>query len=200
MGSKKDRVIDAVGLPENAASPFGSARVRKSFSRTVPVLVPSLFHSSCPCTPSFAVKTTESPRLAKSAGYDPAVAFVMFLTRTVPASVPSLFHSSVPWTPSSAATNSWPPAAGDTSHSQIDAGLGTRPNILDQRRAGCRTVAGPQLTSVDTIVGVEHQPAVDICEVEQKGAVGPYGEESVLMSLTNIVPASVPSLFHSSVP
>src|SRR5215212_7372337 len=80
-----------------------------SLTRVVPLLVPSLFHSSTPCLPSLAFKqrvlpTTNSFSTSALRLTAPVVSLVfelpwwvlMSLTRVVPLLIPSLFHSSTP--------------------------------------------------------------------------------------------------------
>ena len=74
-----------------------------SLIRTVPVKVPSLFHSSKPESGCAAAKMRLPLSAAKWAGALLAAPGWMSLTSTVPPTVPSVFHSSIPWTPSSAA-------------------------------------------------------------------------------------------------
>src|SRR5215217_8634170 len=77
----------------------------------VPLLVPSVFHSSTPCLPSFAEKNTVLPTSVMSSAHElprqlfsplqasvvgAGAAGLMFLTNLVPLLVPSLFHSSSP--------------------------------------------------------------------------------------------------------
>ena len=69
-------------------------------------------------------------------------------------------------------------------------------DVLDKCRAGFGAVALPQLGSVGIIVGLEVEGAVDVGEVSLDSEPPP----PALMSLTNTVPVSVPSLFHSSKP
>src|SRR5829696_500092 len=86
-----------------------------SLTRLVPLLVPSLFHNSTPCLPSFAVKNTCLPTSVMSSAHElPAQLFsllqasvvgsgaagLMSLTSVVPLLVPSLFHNSTPCLPS----------------------------------------------------------------------------------------------------
>src|SRR5262249_628004 len=75
-----------------------------SLKREVPAVVPSVFHSSKPCTPSFAAKkklpatptplknSNESPE-PKDPGEPGQISF----KRNVPASVPSVRQTSHPW-------------------------------------------------------------------------------------------------------
>src|SRR5215212_8768941 len=86
-----------------------------SLTSLVPLLVPSVFHSSTPCLPSFAVKNTVLPTSVMSSAQEPprqlfcplqamvvgaGAAVLMFLTSLVPLLVPSVFHSSTPCLPS----------------------------------------------------------------------------------------------------
>src|SRR5262249_19792556 len=73
----------------------------------VPAAVPSLLHSSRPCTPSSALKNRFPLMLIRS-GEDPSLPGRMSLTIVVPAAEPSLFQSSPPWIPSFAAKYSVP--------------------------------------------------------------------------------------------
>src|SRR6516164_7979706 len=80
-----------------------------SLTKTVPVPVPSLFHSSRPCDPSSAEKYTTPFTFVSQLGFDELLPLVlMSRTRTVPAAVPSLFHNSRPSVPSSATKNRVP--------------------------------------------------------------------------------------------
>src|SRR6266853_550229 len=81
-----------------------------SITCTVPVSVPSVFHSSRPVTPSSAEKYRALLNTVKPLGEElaPAAVWLMSFTRRVPPGVPSLFHSSVPLTPSSAEKNQAP--------------------------------------------------------------------------------------------
>src|SRR5262245_60070145 len=104
--------------PGGAVSPGGRRSTElagpglMSLTMTVPCAVPSLFHSSKPCTPSSAVKNSVPLTSVRfpihAAGNPPAGPGLMSLTILVPAAVPSLFHSSRPCTPSSAVKNSVP--------------------------------------------------------------------------------------------
>src|SRR5215203_3283890 len=138
----------------------------------VPLLVPSVFHSSTPCLPSFAEKNIVSPTTYSfstsalrvrasplSLGLELPLTVLMSLTSVVPFSVPSLFHSSTPCLPSSAAKNTCLPITVTVSGWLQPLGM---PHSLWSQRAP--------------------------------------GGESGLMSLTSLVPLSVPSLFHSSSP
>src|SRR5262249_35274239 len=79
-----------------------------SLTRTVPLVVPSLFHNGeAPVVPSKAVKKSV-PLTFKKLGYEPPPPGLMSLIRTVPEAVPSLFHSSEPCVPSLAAKNKVP--------------------------------------------------------------------------------------------
>src|SRR5690349_21023031 len=70
-----------------------------SLSKFVPLLVPSVTHSSLPFTPSSAVNNNLSSIIPKTHGLLPPVE-LMSLIITVPNSVPSVFHHSEPFTPS----------------------------------------------------------------------------------------------------
>src|SRR4051794_15760625 len=70
-----------------------------SLTSTVPAGVPSLFHSSRPCTASPAWKYTVSPIFTRPLGYEPRSPPWMSATSVVAAVVPSLLHSSTPWPP-----------------------------------------------------------------------------------------------------
>ena len=72
------------------------------------VVVPSLFHSSLPLTPSSAENSSVPPIPVRFCGEELVEADLMFLTNTVPFGVPSLFHSSLPFVDSWAAKNSVP--------------------------------------------------------------------------------------------
>src|SRR5215207_4017421 len=126
----------------------------------VPLLVPSLFHSSTPCLPSSAAKNTCLPMTVTVSGWLQPLGMpqspwsqrapgrlsgLMSLTSLVPFSVPSVFHSSSPCFLSHALKN-----------------------IV--------------LGAVDTMSSGSETP-------------GPG-----TMSLTSLVPLLVPSLFHSSSP
>ena len=76
--------------------------VRMSFTNTVPVAVPSLFHNSRPLVPSSAEKKSVPPMPVRFSGAEPMLPLRMSFTSTVPAAVPLLAHSSAPPTPSSA--------------------------------------------------------------------------------------------------
>src|ERR671932_700795 len=66
-----------------------------SLTRVVPAAVPSLFHSSPPCTPSSAAKNSVPFTSAMLPGDEPTVRVpLMSLTSAVPAAVPSDFHRS----------------------------------------------------------------------------------------------------------
>src|SRR5215217_488351 len=140
----------------------------------VPLLVPSLFHSSTPCLPSFAVKNIVLPTSVMSSAHGlPALLFspfhasvaaagaagLMFLTSLVPLLVPSLFHSSTPCLPSSAAKNTCLPMTV--------------------------TVSGWLQP-----LGMPQSPCLQRAP----------GGKSGLMSLMSVVPFVVPSVFHSSSP
>src|SRR5262249_53722303 len=80
-----------------------------SATSTVPSAVPSLLHTSGPCSPSSATKQTVLPTLisrALTGLSEPPLPGLMSLTRAVLVAVPSLVHSSGPWTPSSATKKS----------------------------------------------------------------------------------------------
>src|SRR6266487_3694105 len=62
------------------------------FTRTVPAVVPSVFQSSIPLTPSSAAKKSVAPTAVRYFGEE--LYGEISLTFTVPAEVPSLFHSS----------------------------------------------------------------------------------------------------------
>src|SRR5712691_8738005 len=79
-----------------------------SFTRTVPVSVPSVFQSSPPETPSLAWKYNAPLNTVNCEGKESPIPGLMSFTRTVPASVPSVFQSSSPETPSSATKYSAP--------------------------------------------------------------------------------------------
>src|SRR5438552_18499978 len=61
-----------------------------SLTRAVPAAVPSLFHNSGPCVPSFAWKYSVPFALIRSRRDEPAPPGLMSLTSTMPAVVPSL--------------------------------------------------------------------------------------------------------------
>src|SRR5215207_984906 len=137
----------------------------------VPLLVPSLFHSSTPCLPSLALKKSVLPatysfstsalrvRARLSLGLELPLTVLMSLTSLVPLLVPSLFHSSTPCLPSSAAKNTCLPMTVTVSGWLQPLGIPQSP--WSQRAPG---------------------------------------RLSGLMSLTSLVPFSVPSVFHSSSP
>src|SRR5262245_26071 len=79
-----------------------------SLTRTVPAVVPSLFHNSEPLVPLLAEKNSVVPMTVRLKGLEPPAPGRMSLTRTVPAAVPSLFQSSVPFTLLLAVKNSVP--------------------------------------------------------------------------------------------
>src|SRR6266478_2546301 len=74
-----------------------------SLTSVVPAVVRSLFHSSCPLTPSLAAKNNVPLTFVRL-----ATEVAVELTMTVPPFVPSLFHSSLPFVPLLAAKNSVP--------------------------------------------------------------------------------------------
>ena len=110
---------------------------------TVPASVPSLFHTSRPCTASLATKYSMpfkfTNRLTASFGTSSNA-----LTRTVPAGVPSVFHSSLP------------PAASPVTKNKV-LPMGVRSTAPNARNPGAELLKVP----------------------------------------TSVVPARVPSVFHS---
>ncbi len=160
-----------------------------SLTITVPASVPSLFHSS---SRSFRHLREEqrSVQLRQILGIEASPAGLMSLTITVPASVPSLFHSSLPFVPSSALKNSVP----FTSVRLPGFGSPRRIDVLDHLRPGLGPVALPQLGPVCAVISTKNSvPSTSVKSPGMSSAAG-------LMSLTIAVPASVPSLFHSSHP
>src|SRR5579859_834793 len=91
--------------------------VKISLTRAVPAAVPSLLHSSRPWSPSalpsVAANISLPPRLAKSAGSEPAAPELFKLMSLTRAVVPVMLrdHSSRPLTPLSADKNSVLPTA-----------------------------------------------------------------------------------------
>lgn len=94
-----------VPLAVKYSVPFELARLRGveppdpgviSRTRTVPAVVPSLFQSSTPFTPSFAAKYNIPFTAVSPCGVEKTPKGLMSLTSTVPAVVPLLFQSSAP--------------------------------------------------------------------------------------------------------
>ena len=65
-----------------------------SLTSVVPLAVPSLFHSSYPSVPSWALKYSVPFTFTGLAGYEPVEPLRMSLTSVVPPVLPSLLHSS----------------------------------------------------------------------------------------------------------
>src|SRR5215208_6652688 len=173
MSSTHELPAQLFSLLQASVVGTGAARLM-SLTSLVPFLVPSLFHSSTPCLPSFALKNIVSPTSVMSSTHElPAQSFLseqaslvgagaavlMFLTSLVPLLVPSVFHSSTPCLPSSAAKNTCLPMTVTVSGWLQPLGI---PQSSWSQRAP--------------------------------------GRLSGLMSLTSLVPLSVPSVFHSSSP
>ncbi len=114
----------------------------------------------------------------------------MSLTNTVPVLVPSLFPQLVARAPIRGAEIQCPV------HVRQLTGTGTartRVDVLDQRRTRAGAVALPQFVAIGSVVGAEIQRPVHVRQL-----TGASAASSRAMSLTNTVPALVPSLFHSS--
>src|ERR1041384_2117705 len=201
----------------NRVKPLGEERASvvglMSFTRTVPVTVPSVFHNSTPWTPSSAAKyrallNTLKPdgEELKGTGIPPMnpVPGAMSFTRTVPPSVPSVLHSSRPPTPSSAEKykallNTVKPLG-----EELAPGVG-----LMLMSFTCTVPPGvPSLfhnsTPLTPSSAEKNQVPLRKANSVGKGVPLAPGKECrvavVLMSFTRAVPASVPSLFHSSMP
>src|SRR5262245_25444069 len=69
-----------------------------SLTRVVPAAVPSLRHSSRPCTPSSATKNRVPFTTSRIMGSEPLAVMLLLMSvrRVVPAAVPSLRHNSRP--------------------------------------------------------------------------------------------------------
>ncbi len=70
-----------------------------------------------------------------------------------------------------------------------------RNHIRDEGGSGAGAVALPQFVAIGSVVGAEIERAVDVRDVPRASTVS-----AGRISLTSVVPALVPSLFHSSSP
>src|SRR5262249_43082902 len=106
-----------------------------SLTRTVPFVVPSLFHSSCPCWGSVAAKNSVLLTLVSRSGLDRSPLTV--LTETVPAAVPLLFHSCTPLIPSLAVKKSVPFTLVSSVGEELPLpGAMSAPRVADRPEAG----------------------------------------------------------------
>jgi hypothetical protein len=194
QGSQPDAAVIAVKQtrPANAVSSLGkllSAGFR-SASRTVPAVVPSLVHSSRPCVPSSAPKTSRPPRSIISNTKECAGPGWMSFTSAVPASVPSVLHSSSPVSGVRATKNRRPPLATHGASPSVVQGRSvtrTVPAVVPSVRQICRP--WPPLSA-----GKNTAPA--------KSAKRPgwLDDPPGKTSRRSVVPASVPSEVHGSIP
>ena len=132
------------------------------------------------------------PTSISKLGFESALPGLMSFTRIVPAKVPSLFHSSSPLTPSVA-----PKVNGAADIRQIvEAGAtGSAADIPDANGAGLGAIAFPKLVAV--VPGRQPRNIASHSRSSKKRGFEPV---PAAISLTRTVPASVPSLFHSSLP
>ena len=111
----------------------------------------------------------------------------------MPAPVPSLFQSSCPSGRSEAVKKSVPSTARP--FTKVEPSRPGRGQVLHQHGAGRGAVALPELGAVVPSLAVKNRVPFTTRERARARAAAPG-----LMSFTSTVPASVPSLFHSSLP
>src|SRR2546429_763537 len=184
-----------------------------SFTRTVPVPVPSVFHNSTPWTPASAAKYRALVKAVRPDGEElkgtwmPAVnpePGAMSFTCTVPPTVPSVLHSSRPLPPSSAEKYKALLSTVKPLGEELALGFGLM--LMSFTCTVPRSVPSLFHNSTPLTPSSAEKNQVPLRKANSVGRGVPLapGKECrvavVLMSFTRAVRASVPSLFHSSMP